>query len=174
MSHTLRDMSGFTKLFGSIVNSTIWREDKETKIVWITMLAMADKDGLVEASFPGLADASRVSLEECRSALDKLMSPDEYSRTKDHEGRRIKEVDGGWVILNHAKYRHKMSEDYRKEQDAKRQRNFRDKRKSNPMKRMTDGVVSASYKARERRFVAAEKAGNQTEADAIASEGLQD
>lgn len=167
-------MSGFTKLFGSIVNSTIWREDKETKIVWITMLAMADKDGVVETSFPGLADAARVSLEECRAALDKLASPDEYSRTKDHEGRRVREVDGGWLILNHAKYRHKMSEDYRKEQGAKRQQAFRDKKKANPMKRMSGGSVSGSYKARERRFVEAENAGDQEKADSIAAEGLRE
>lgn len=171
----LCDMSGFTKLFGSIVNSTIWREDKDTKIVWITMLAMADKDGVVETSFPGLADAARVSMEECRSSLDKLMSPDEHSRTKDNEGRRIREVDGGWLILNHAKYRHKMSEEYRREQGAIRQQVFRAKKKSNPMKRMTgDSGVSGGYKAKEKRYVEAEKAGDQEAADAIASEGLPD
>lgn len=102
-------MTGYTKLFGSIVASTIWREAKETKIVWITMLAMAGKTGIVEASIPGLADFARVSLEECEKALKVLSSPDPFSRTKDHEGRRIKAIDGGWLLLNHAKYRAKMS-----------------------------------------------------------------
>ena len=108
-------MTGYTKLFGTIVASTIWREDKETKIVWITMLAMADKDGIVEGSIPGLADMARVTVSECQKALECLMSPDQFSRTKDHDGRRIEEVDGGWHLLNHAKYRAKMSADERRE-----------------------------------------------------------
>jgi hypothetical protein len=109
------NMTGYTKLFGSIVDSTIWRESKDTKIVWITMLAKANRDGLVEASLPGLADASRVTIDECIDALNCLSSPDKYSRTKDFEGRRIEEIDGGWKILNHAKYRAKMNADERRE-----------------------------------------------------------
>jgi hypothetical protein len=109
------NMTGYTKLFGSIVDSTIWRESKDTKIVWITMLAKANRDGVVEASLPGLADASRVSIDECVAALKCLSSPDKYSRTKDFEGRRIEEIDGGWRIMNHAKYRAKMNADERRE-----------------------------------------------------------
>jgi hypothetical protein len=115
MNDIVFNMTGYTKLFGSIVDSTIWRESKETKIVWITMLAKANKEGIVEASLPGLADASRVSIEECQDALKCLSSPDKYSRTKDFEGRRIEEVDGGWRVLNHAKYRAKMNADERRE-----------------------------------------------------------
>lgn len=100
-------MSGYTPLFSSIVASTIWREAKETKIVWITMLAMADARGIVEASVPGLADMAKVSMDECKEAIRVLTSPDEWSRTKDYDGRRIEEVDGGWRILNLAKFRQK-------------------------------------------------------------------
>ncbi len=108
-------MTGYTKLFGSIIASTIWREPNETRIVWITMLAMANKNGVVEASVPGLADMSRVTVDECKEAVKALESPDEYSRTKEHEGRRIRPIDGGWEILNHAKYRAKMGADERRE-----------------------------------------------------------
>jgi hypothetical protein len=108
-------MAGYTKLFNSILASTIWREGKETKILWITMLAMADKDGMVEASVPGLADMARLSVKETQAALGILESPDEFSRTKDHEGRRIEPVLGGWLILNHATYRQKMDMDERSE-----------------------------------------------------------
>lgn len=95
----------FTKLCSSITESTVWLEPAATRLVWITMLAMADKHGLVFGSVPGLAYKARVDLEDCRKALETLMSPDEDSRTKEHEGRRIAEVDGGWELLNHAKYR---------------------------------------------------------------------
>jgi len=108
-------MAGYTKLFNSILYSTIWKEPNEIRIVWITMLAMADKFGEVQASIPGLAGAACVSVEECEEALRVLSHPDKYSRTKDHEGRRIEEKDGGWRILNHPKYRALMSADERRE-----------------------------------------------------------
>lgn len=123
-------MTGYTKLFGTIVASTIWRESKETKIVWITMLAMANKDGVVEASVPGLADMARVTVSETKDALNTLLDTDEYSRTKDYDGRRIIEVDGGWAILNHAKYRAKMNEDERRNYLRLKQQEFRAKSKA--------------------------------------------
>lgn len=95
----------FTKLFSSITESTIWCESDQTRIVWIAMLAMADHAGRVWSSIPGLANRARVPLEAVESALETFMSPDPYSRTADFEGRRIEPIDGGWRLLNHAKYR---------------------------------------------------------------------
>lgn len=95
----------FTKLFSSITASTIWAARDQTRIVWITMLAMADQHGRVWASIPGLANIARVSIPDCETALSELMGPDKYSRTKDNDGRRLEEIDGGWRLLNHAKYR---------------------------------------------------------------------
>lgn len=123
-------MTGYTKLFGSIVASTIWREPHTIRIVWITMLAMANKTGTVEASVPGLADLARVTLDECKEALEALMQPDEYSRTPGNEGRRIQPVDGGWLILNHAKYRAKMGADEKREYFRLKKQEQR--QKSNP------------------------------------------
>jgi hypothetical protein len=120
-------MAGYTKLFNSILMSTIWREDDKTRIVWITLLAMADKNGIAETSLPSLADAARVSFEDCKAALEKLKSPDEYSRTKEHDGRRIQECDGGFFLLNHGKYRAKMSADERREYNRLKQAEWRNK-----------------------------------------------
>lgn len=122
-------MAGYTKLFNSILASTIWREGKETKILWITMLAMADKDGMVEASVPGLADMARLSVKETQTALGILESPDEFSRTKDHEGRRIEPVLGGWLVLNHATYRQKMDMDERREYLRLKKQESRDRKR---------------------------------------------
>ena len=33
----------FTKVHQSILQSSLWCEDSDTKVVWITMLALADK-----------------------------------------------------------------------------------------------------------------------------------
>jgi hypothetical protein len=100
-------MSGYTPLFQSIVTSSIWNESDTTRIVWISLLALADAEGKVEGSVAGLAPVARVSVEQCEKALEKLKAPDKYSRTKEHEGRRIVEIDGGWQIYNHAKFRQK-------------------------------------------------------------------
>src|SRR5216117_648729 len=98
-------MIGYVKVFGSILDSTIWRESHATRLVWITMLAMAGREGIVDASVPGLADRARVTREECEAALETLSKPDIDSRSQEFEGRRIEKVDGGWFILNYGKYR---------------------------------------------------------------------
>jgi hypothetical protein len=95
----------FTKLFSSITESTVWCEPLATRVVWITMLAMADRHGRVWGSVPGLAGRARVEVAEAEAALARFLAPDRYSRTQDHEGRRIEPIDGGWRLLNHAKYR---------------------------------------------------------------------
>jgi hypothetical protein len=110
---------GFTKLFGSLLASTVWREDDKTRIVWITLLAMADQRGVAEGSIPGIADLARVSLEDCEKALARLQEPDRYSRSQDHEGRRIQAVEGGFLVLNYSRYRAKLSEDERREYKRK-------------------------------------------------------
>jgi len=106
----------YTKLFSSITDSTIWQAPDATRLVWITMLAMADKEGYVGASIPGLANRARVSLDDCLAALDCLLAPDKWSRTEDFEGRRIECADGGWNLLNYTKYRTIRNEDDRREQ----------------------------------------------------------
>jgi len=105
----------FTKLDSGITDSTIWQAPDATRLVWITMLAMADWHGYIGASVPGLASRARVPLDKCREALVTLLAPDQDSRTTEHEGRRIAVADGGWVLLNHAKYRALISEDDRRE-----------------------------------------------------------
>jgi hypothetical protein len=116
---------GYTKLFSSIIASTVWRASDKTRIVFITCLALADRYGVVEASVPGLADLARVTLDECVGALDELQQPDSYSRSSESEGRRIEKVDGGWRLINHGKYREKMSKDERREYQRLYQRDYR-------------------------------------------------
>ncbi len=98
-------MAGFTKLFASITDSTIWCEDPETCKLWITLLAMSDGRGQIMASIPGLAARARISLEATERALERFQQPDKYSRSQEAEGRRIETIDGGWHLINYAKYR---------------------------------------------------------------------
>lgn len=117
----------YTKLFSSIVTSTIWTEDDRTRIVWITMLACADKNGELQASIPGLARIAGVPVEDCRVAIAKFLAPDPDSRTKDDEGRRIEEIDGGWSLLNFRKYREMASKEDTQASEAARKARYRAK-----------------------------------------------
>jgi|SRR5688572_8616653 len=117
----------YAKLLSSIVTSTIWCESCETKVMWVTMLALADKDGYVGASIPGLAKLAGVSLGDAEAAIAKFLAPDPMSRSKEHEGRRIREVDRGWVLLNYAKVRDMRHADIRREQNREAQRRAREK-----------------------------------------------
>lgn len=117
----------YVKLFESILASTIWAEPTDTRIVWVTMLAMADRDGNVQASVPGLAHFARVSEEACKEALASFMRPDKNSRTKTNEGRRIVEVDGGWLVLNYEEYRDRLDYEEKKEKDRLRQQRKRER-----------------------------------------------
>jgi diadenosine tetraphosphate (Ap4A) HIT family hydrolase len=91
----------FTKLWASILDSSVWREPPGHRLVWIAMLLMKDRNGFVGASIDGLARRANVSEEETRAAIESFLAPDPRSRNQDHEGRRIVVVPRGWHILNH-------------------------------------------------------------------------
>lgn len=103
-------MGGFVKIYQTILDSSIWLEDQAVRIVWLTMLAMADSEGFVCASVGGLAHRARVERDDCDRALEVLSSPDPDSKDPSNEGRRIEKVDGGWFVLNHGKYREMRSQ----------------------------------------------------------------
>src|ERR1700677_889831 len=124
-------MPGYTKLFSRILDSTIWREDDETRILWITMLAMADQDGIVLCTIPGLSDRARISLAACERALKRFQEPDKYSWSQEYEGRRIRVTDGGWELINHAKFRELMSAEEQREKTRVRVAKWRERKKLN-------------------------------------------
>jgi hypothetical protein len=159
----------YTKLFASIVTSTIWTEDDKTRIVWITMLALANKHGEVQASIPGLARVAGVSVESCAAAIEKFLSPDPYSRTPDDEGRRIENIEGGWALLNHGKYREMASKDEAREAEAKRKRRYRAKLERNQKDETSQNVRDMSHDVPEKRHIA--EADTDTKADTKAKGG---
>lgn len=109
----------FAKLFSTILDSSVWTLDDHTRLVWITLLAMADQYGEVHAAIPGVARRAAVPLEACEAALGKLGGPDPYSRTPDHDGRRLEAIPGGWRLINHGKYQQLMSAEQTKARKRK-------------------------------------------------------
>jgi len=120
--------SGFTKLFNSIITSSIWSEDDKVRLMWITMLASTDANGYVTGSIPGMAAIARMSLQEAEQSIAALCSPDPYSRSKELEGRRLIEADGGWLIVNYGKYRQRRDPEKRREQNREAKRRQREKK----------------------------------------------
>lgn len=114
--------------------------------MWITLLALKDANGIVQSSVVGLADAAKVSLEECQAALAVLLAPDENDTSKVEDGRRIREVPGGWLIINHDLYR--FSTEARRElwRQQKAEERARKPLKKDRRKKMEPNVASAEEK----------------------------
>lgn len=121
--------NGFTKLFNSIITSSIWSEDDKTRLMWITMLAASDAQGFVTGSIPGMAAISRMSVEDAEKSIKALTKPDPYSRSKEYDGRRLLECEGGWLIANYQKYRQKRDPEKRRQQNREAQRRYKRKQK---------------------------------------------
>ena len=137
-------MSGFTKLVPEIVQSSIWNEPAEIRIMWITMLAIKDSEGYVRGDARTLARIANVTPEASEAALRIFQEPDVNSHTSDNEGRRIEPYAGGWLVLNHDKYRCKEQEI--KEQTRERVRKHREK-KNVTVCNVTETLPSASASA---------------------------
>lgn len=126
----------FVKLDCGIIHSSLWAEDSDTKICWITLLLLADATGFVRAAASAIAREAGIPAEVARRALDLFQSPDDESRTPDNQGKRIERVDGGYRVLNYGKYR---EHDYTA---ADRQKRFREKHKNNGVTSVTKRVTS--------------------------------
>lgn len=107
-------------LFQNIRNSSLWALDSDIRIVWFTLLTMADPEGYVGAAIPGLAVAANVPVEKVRQAIALFEAPDPDSRSTEHEGRRIEKVPRGWLILTYADHQKRA----RHEADKARKRRW--------------------------------------------------
>ena len=161
----------YTKLFSEIVASSVWDEDDKTRIVWITMLALKNRDHFVRGTERFLCLAARVSPEDCRRALDRLEGPDPQSRTPANNGCRVQAVAGGWQILNGELYQHKLSPAERAEYNRAKQAEYR-KRKRAEKPSKSAARVRAEYESREKRYLEADGRGDLESCDRIAAEGL--
>jgi hypothetical protein len=116
----------FSKLAQSILLSSVWQESAEVRCLWVALLCLCNGAGYVGASVPGLAHAANISLDECKRGLEKFCSPDEFSRDPSNEGRRLRRVVGGFVVVNYLRYRNRRTESQSK--NAARQKRFREAR----------------------------------------------
>lgn len=123
----------FVKLDTRILDSSLWL-DRVARDLFITALLMAEPFelletteqirhdscvgtgffvpsgwyGIVRAAGSGIIYRAGIAdLAEGMAALEKLGAPDPDSRSLEHDGRRMVRINGGWIILNFARYREK-------------------------------------------------------------------
>lgn len=126
----------FTKLDAGIVDSTLWMQPHDVLRVWIALLAKSDARGYVRVGVPTLAHLCMVTVERLEQILNVLMAPDPYSRTQDDEGRRLREVAGGFEIVNYLAYRNARDDDA----DRERKREWDRKHRPSGAARQSDAV----------------------------------
>jgi len=136
----------YNKIFTKILDSSIWLESTDTRIVWITLLAAMDQDGYAHFSaVENLAIRAQVSLESTKKALETLTKPDRNSADPEHEGRRIERVPGGFVILNAQKHKDIVTRVVQRENTRIRVARHREKNK--PVTKCNDHVTPSYTEA---------------------------
>jgi len=120
----------FAKVFDQIFNSSI-AENFSVRHVFMDLLVLADKDGVVDMTPEAIARRTNVPLDIVRSAIETLTEPDGKSRSHHEDGRRLVLIDShrdwGWQIVNYAHYRSVVDEEARRAYFRDKQREYRSK-----------------------------------------------
>jgi len=130
-----------------ILNSSVWMEDGDTRLVWLTLLVLCDTEGYVGAAIPGIAKAAGVPLEAAEAALQRFQEPDPYSRTTTFEGRRLEVAERGFRVLNFTEHLDRLSGEKAKTRD--RMRRHRARKKEREATAVTESDVTVSPGSRD-------------------------
>lgn len=125
----------FVKLHSQLLDSSLWCEPPDVTKLWICLMLMADPDGQVNASAPGIASRANLPLPRVKVLLEKFAKPDPDSRNPQHQGRRIERIDGGYKILNFVYFRYLGSKEWQREQTRLRVEKWRSQRNASVTQR---------------------------------------
>jgi hypothetical protein len=119
----------YSKLHSSVVNSSLWTQPDQVRLLFVTLLALADKEGYVFGSRTRLLQIANVAPSDDLDPWEVLLGPDPDSsdlrRCPENEGRRIEEVEGGFRLLNFEYYRALRHDEDRREQNRAAQARYR-------------------------------------------------
>lgn len=98
----------YVKVFSQILESSI-AEDYEQRHLFMDLLVLADREGVVDMTHEAISRRLNVPIEFVCENIDKLAEPDPMSRNSSDDGRRITLLDDhrnwGWQIVNYGFYR---------------------------------------------------------------------
>jgi len=118
----------YAKVFKSMFDGSL-RGRSEAQLVFVNLIATADRQGVVDKHFRVIADETGLSIEAVKNAILELESPDPESRTPDLQGRRIERLDDhrdwGWRVVNYLHYRGIRDEETRREQNREAQDRYK-------------------------------------------------
>lgn len=133
---------GYVKLYGDeLFGSWVWAQSPEVCKVWVTLMGMADMNGVVDSTVYGIAGIARLPVEVIEEAIAMFMKPNKHSRSQREEGRMIVEHERGWTLVNLADKRDRQTEKQRK--DAERKRKWRE-RTQRDVTGTSEGVTGTS------------------------------
>lgn len=128
-------MRRYTPIFSSLVDSSVWTLPDSVRVVWVTMLALQDRDHVVRYNAFGIAQRAHKSEREVLDALNVLASPDKTRlEPQEYDGRRVERHEDGWLILNGSKYQAMMIEANRREYQRQWMQGHRDRVKESGAK----------------------------------------
>lgn len=145
-------MDHWNPLWSGIVNSSAWGLENHVRILWVTMLALKDRNQMVYGNAYGLARQANLSEQETIEALKVLESPDNHRIEKqEFDGRRIARVENdgnliGWLILNGRKYQDLMGAAWRRAYRREWMRQFREKKDEKGRKTLEEKVACDEVK----------------------------
>lgn len=123
--HRMSQIYMYAKIFKSMFDGTL-RGKSDPLLVFVNLLANADKEGFVDRHFRAISDETGIPIDRVEAAVTQLESPDDDSRTQELQGRRLERIDEhrnwGWRIVNYLKYRKMQDEESRRESQRERQR----------------------------------------------------
>jgi hypothetical protein len=132
-------MNTWAPIWSTIVDSSLWEEDGDVVKVFVTMLAVKDADHVCRLDAYRIAKKcnfrgkdGRVDEIKVLDILKVLASPDKRRvAEQEFEGRRIKAVEDGWLVLNGEKYRSMVKREMERARWRRAQALRRQKRKGN-------------------------------------------
>jgi hypothetical protein len=97
----------YVKLFTSLFDGSM-RGHSDLLLVFVNILCHTDQDGIVDRHWQAIVDETGLSPARVKTAITELEGPDEQSRSRNDDGRRLKRIDPerewGWEVINFKKY----------------------------------------------------------------------
>ena len=131
----------YGKIFESMYDGTIavnWK----ALVTFQQLIILCDKEGIIDITPSSLSRRTNIPIDIIEEGLAYLEKPDKYSRSPDHQGRRIVKIDDdrewGWRIVNYYYYRTLASKEDKRIKDAARIAEKRAQKKGNKINNVAD------------------------------------